>query len=66
MFEVERVEWIETDSAAVKPLVGEIVRRFDPDQGLLLPPLLGDWLPTELLARFIVEVVDEHVATHRQ
>src|ERR1700694_225390 len=36
-------------------------RVFDPDQGLLLPPSLDDWLPAEHLARFIAELVDEHV-----
>jgi resuscitation-promoting factor RpfB len=34
---------------------------FDPDQGLLLPPSLDDWLPAEHLARFIAELVDEHL-----
>jgi uncharacterized protein YabE (DUF348 family)/transposase len=36
-------------------------RVFGPDQGLLLPPSLDDWLPAEHLARFIAELVDEHV-----
>jgi uncharacterized protein YabE (DUF348 family)/transposase len=33
----------------------------DPDQGLLLPPSLDDWLPAERLARLIAELVDEHL-----
>jgi len=33
----------------------------DPDQGLLLSPSLGDWLPAEHLARLIAELVDEHL-----
>jgi uncharacterized protein YabE (DUF348 family)/transposase len=33
----------------------------DPDQGLLLPPSLDDWLPAEHLARLIAELVDEHL-----
>lgn len=28
---------------------------------MLLPPSLDDWLPAEHLARFIAELVDEHV-----
>lgn len=34
-------------------------RRFEPDQGLLLPPSLADWLPEGHLARFVAELVDE-------
>jgi uncharacterized protein YabE (DUF348 family)/transposase len=41
--------------------VDETFRVFDPDQGLLLPPSLDDWLPAEHLARLIAELVDEHV-----
>jgi uncharacterized protein YabE (DUF348 family)/transposase len=41
--------------------VDKTLRVFDPDQGLLLPPSLDDWLPAEHLARFIAELVDEHV-----
>ncbi|KMV14807.1 IS1182 family transposase [Mycobacterium heckeshornense] len=65
MFEVEPVEWVETDSAAAKPPVDKTFRRFDPDQGLLLPPSLDDWLPAEHLARFIAELVDEHLDLSR-
>ena len=34
-------------------------RRFDPDQILLLPPSLDDWLPEGHLARFVAELVGE-------
>ena len=34
-------------------------RRYDPQQNLLLPPNLEEWLPEEHLARFISEVVEE-------
>jgi transposase len=34
-------------------------RRFDPDQVLLLPPSLNEWLPEDHLARFVAEVVDQ-------
>src|SRR5882672_9439912 len=40
---------------------GQDVRVVDPDQGLLLSPSLGDWLPAEHLARLIAELVDEHL-----
>jgi hypothetical protein len=36
--------------------VDETFRVFDPDQGLLLPPSLDDWLPAEHLARLIAEL----------
>ncbi|MDQ1422182.1 MAG: hypothetical protein QOJ52_4144, partial [Acidimicrobiaceae bacterium] len=40
---------------------GQNVHVVDPDQGLLLPPSLDDWLPAERLARLIAELVDEHL-----
>ena len=40
-------------------------RVFDPGQGLLLPPSLDDWLAAEHLARFIAELVDEHLDLSR-
>ena len=33
-------------------------REYDPDQLLLLPPALSDWLPEDSLARFIGETVE--------
>jgi hypothetical protein len=33
--------------------------RYDPQQNLLLPPSLDEWLPEEHLARFISEIVEE-------
>jgi transposase len=39
--------------------VGKTFRAFDPDQILLMPPSLSDWLPQDHLARFVVELVDE-------
>jgi len=35
------------------------VRPFDPDQLLLLPPSLRDWLPADHLAYFVADVVEE-------
>ena len=56
---------VDTHSAALKPPVDKTFRRFDPDQGLLLPPSLDDWLPAEHLARFIADLVDEHLDLSR-
>ena len=36
-------------------------RPFDPDQAWLVPPSLDDWLPHEHIARFIADLVDEHL-----
>jgi transposase len=38
---------------------GKTFRRFDPDQVLLMPPSLQEWLPEGHLARFVAELVDE-------
>jgi transposase len=45
----------------VRGPVDKTFRRFDPDQVLLLPPSLDDWLPAGHLARFIADLVDEHL-----
>ena len=39
--------------------VGKTFRAFDPDQVLLLPPSLNEWLPEDHLARFVAELVDQ-------
>ncbi len=33
-------------------------RPYEPDQLLLLPPSLADWVPEDHLARFVSDVVD--------
>ena len=38
--------------------VAKAFRRFEPDQVLLLPPSLEEWLPADHLARFVAELVD--------
>lgn len=45
--------------------VDKTFRPFNPDQVLLLPPSLDDWLPAEHLARFVAELVDEHLDLSR-
>lgn len=56
----------EVDPAAVaepkpgsRPPVKKTFRAFAPDQMLLLPPSLDEWLPQDHLARFVAELVDE-------
>lgn len=55
----------EVDPAAVVPRgvsrvpVSKTFRAFVPDQMLLLPPSLDEWLPEDHLARFVAELVDE-------
>lgn len=39
--------------------VSKTFRAFAPDQMLLLPPSLDEWLPEDHLARFVAELVDE-------
>lgn len=39
--------------------MGQIFEPYDPDQTLLFPPSLDDWLPEDHLARFIGDTVDQ-------
>lgn len=39
--------------------MGQQFEPYDPDQSLLLPPSLQDWLPEGHLARFVSDTVDE-------
>jgi hypothetical protein len=61
LFQMDRVEVPE----APKAPVDKTFRPFNPDQVLLLPPSLDDWLPAEHLARFVAELVDEHLDLSR-
>ena len=54
-----------TFRAVAKGAVDKTFRAFDPDQGLLLPPSLDEWLPADHLARFIADLVDEHLDLSR-
>jgi len=65
LFEVDPSERVEPHSGAPKTPVDKTFRIFDPEQGLLLPPSLDDWLPAEHVARFIAELVDEHLDLSR-
>ncbi len=41
--------------------VDKTFRPFQPDQIFLVPPSLDEWLPQNHLARFIADLVDEHL-----
>ncbi len=43
----------------VRGAVDKTFRSYDPDQVLLMPPSLHDWLPEDHLAHFVSELVDE-------
>jgi len=51
--------------SAVKGPVDKAFRFFDPDQQFLLPPSLDEWLPADHLARFVAELVAEHLDLSR-
>ncbi len=65
LFEVDPAQRVVPGSGAVKPPVDKTFRPFAPDQGLLLPPSLDDWLPAEHMARFVADLVDEHLDLSR-
>lgn len=65
LFEVDPGQRVDRHSLAPKPPVDKTFRAFAPDQGLLLPPSLDDWLPADHLARFIADLVDEHLDLSR-
>src|SRR2546425_7297087 len=39
-------------------VMAKTFRPYDPDQLLLMPPALADWVPEDHLARFVSDVVD--------
>ena len=41
--------------------VDKTFRAFAPDQAWLVPPSLDEWLPQDHLARFVADLVDEHL-----
>jgi transposase len=57
LFDVDPVD----PSQVVGGPVSKTFRRFDPGQQFLLPPSLDEWLPADHLARFVAELVDEHL-----
>jgi hypothetical protein len=64
LFEVAPEEYAEAPGASKVP-VDKTFRAFDPGQDLLLPPSLDEWLPAEHMARFVADLVDEHLDLSR-
>lgn len=58
LFEVDTAAVVEPQTAPTVP-VKKTFRVFVPDQMMLLPPSLDEWLPQDHLARFVAELVDE-------
>jgi transposase/cytochrome c5 len=58
LFEVDPAAVVEAKVAPAAP-VKKTFRAFAPDQMLLLPPSLDEWLPEDHLARFVADLVDE-------
>ena len=46
---------------ASRGAVGKVFRDYQPGQTMLLPPSLDEWLPAEHLARFVDELVEQHL-----
>jgi transposase len=65
LFEFSPVVQVESIPAGVKVPVDKTFRAFDPGQGFLLPPSLDEWLPADHLARFVADLVDEHLDLSR-
>ena len=65
LFEVDPAQRVDSHCLVPKLPVDKTFRMFDPDQGLLLPPSLDDWLPADHLARFVADLVDEHLDLSR-
>lgn len=40
---------------------GKVFRDYQPGQTMLMPPSLDEWLPAEHLARFVDELVEQHL-----
>ena len=54
-----------TPRPAAQGPVDKTFRAFDPGQDLLLPPSLDEWLPADHMARFVADLVDEHLDLSR-
>lgn len=65
LFEVAPRQRSQLGAPVVKAPVDKTFRAFDPGQDLLLPPSLDEWLPAEHMARFIADLVDEHLDLSR-
>lgn len=61
LFEMDPVE----PGPVVRGPVDKTFRRFDPDQVFLLPPSLDEWLAPDHIARFVADLVEEHLDLSR-
>ncbi len=58
LFEVDPAAVVKSETSPTVA-VKKTFRAFVPDQMLMLPPSLDEWLPEGRLARFVAELVDE-------
>jgi len=65
LFEVPPSQRSLSGPQVAKAPVDKTFRAFDPGQDLLLPPSLDEWLSADHLARFIADLVDEHLDLSR-
>jgi transposase len=65
LFEVAAEEYVDAARLSPRGPVDKTFRAFDPGQDLLLPPSLDEWLPADHMARFIADLVDEHLDLSR-
>ena len=65
LFPVDPVQRVESLAVVPKAPVDKTFRVFAPDQGLLLPPSLDEWLPEDHFARFVADLVDEQLDLSR-
>jgi transposase len=62
LIEVSAVEGGSAESCQdPRAAVGKVFRAYEPGQVMLLPPSLDEWLPAEHLARFVDELVEQHL-----
>lgn len=63
LIEVPVVEGASAEAASTvaAAAVGKVFRDYQPGQVMLLPPSLEEWLPAEHLARFVDELVEQHL-----
>jgi len=55
------IEAVEARVAVERPAVQKTFRPYDPDQVLLMAPVLRDWVPDGDLAHFVADLVDSGV-----
>jgi transposase len=61
LIEVPAVEDGGGEPARQVAAAGKVFRDYRPGQAMLLPPSLDEWLPAEHLARFVDELVEQHL-----